>query len=84
MVFLAFTLDEDEAMLRRFLKENPFEYTIVPRAGKMASAFEVGSYPTHVIIGPDGRVEARLTGAGEKRGEELQTIVSRLVGEARK
>jgi thiol-disulfide isomerase/thioredoxin len=79
VVFLAFTLDDDEATLRRFLKEYPFDYTIVPRADKIATQFGIEAYPSHVIIGRDGKIESRLTGAGEHRAEELQTIVARLI-----
>jgi hypothetical protein len=78
VVFLAFTFEDDEAVLRRFLKEYPFEYTIVPRADKIAAAFGIQSYPSHVIIGPDGKIESMLIGAGEHRAGELKTIIGRL------
>jgi thiol-disulfide isomerase/thioredoxin len=82
VVFLAFTFDDDEAVLRRFLKEFPFEYGIVPRAGKIAEGFGIQMYPSHVIVGADGKVESMLTGGGEHRAEELRTVIERLVSTA--
>jgi thiol-disulfide isomerase/thioredoxin len=79
VVFLAFSLDEDAAVLRRFLKEYPFEYTIVPRADKVAAAFGIESYPSHVIIGADGEIESMLVGGGEHRAQELRTVIARLI-----
>jgi len=81
VVFLAFTLDDDEATLRRFLSEHPFHYTIVPKAGKVATAFDVQSYPTHVILAPNGDIETSFVGAGEGRAEQIRTVVTRLVGQ---
>jgi thiol-disulfide isomerase/thioredoxin len=80
VVFLAFTLDDDETTLRRFLKEYPFDYTIVPRSDKIAAQFGIESYPSHVVVGQDGKIESRLIGGGEHRAEELRTIMARLIG----
>jgi thiol-disulfide isomerase/thioredoxin len=55
VVFLAFALDEPE-QLRDFLKAFPFHYNIVPNAQKIADAFRVAAYPTHIIIGPAGDI----------------------------
>jgi thiol-disulfide isomerase/thioredoxin len=82
VVFLAFTTDEDQTVLRRFLKEHPFRYTIVPDAGKIASSFGVESYPSHLIVNADGKVESMLVGAGEGRADELKTVIERLISKA--
>jgi hypothetical protein len=46
---------------------------------KVAGAFGIESYPSHVIIGRDGNVESMLVGAGAGRADELKTIVMRLL-----
>lgn len=79
VVFLVFSLDNEDAVLRRFLKEYPFDYTIVPRAERIATQFGVQSYPSHAIIGPDGKIEAMLAGGGEHRADDLRNIIARLV-----
>jgi thiol-disulfide isomerase/thioredoxin len=79
VVFLAFSNDEDPDLLRRFLKDNRFDYTVVPNAGKIASQFGVESYPSHAIVGKDGTLESFLMGAGEHRAEQLKTVITRLL-----
>ncbi|MCU1232603.1 MAG: hypothetical protein JWP63_570 [Candidatus Solibacter sp.] len=78
VVFLAFTLDDDMELLHRFLKDVPFDYTIVPRSSAIADQFGVQSYPSHIVIGADGKIESMLMGGGPHRAEELKTIVARL------
>jgi thiol-disulfide isomerase/thioredoxin len=78
VVFLAFTFETEEATLRRFLTDFPFEYVIVPGSEKIAGQFGILSYPSHVIIAPDGKIESLLVGAGDHRAEELETIIRRL------
>ena len=80
VVFLAFTPDDDQ-VLRRFLQDHPFRYTIVPDLGKIASAFGVESYPSHLIVNADGKIESMLVGAGERRADELRTVIARLVSD---
>lgn len=53
----------------------------MPKAGKVAASFDVQSYPTHVVIAPDGGIETTFVGAGEKRAEELRTVVARLLAQ---
>ena len=51
----------------------------VALASHAASAAQFGlrSYPSHAVIGPDGKLEAILTGGGPHRAEELKTIIAR-------
>ncbi|MCL5005846.1 MAG: redoxin domain-containing protein [Acidobacteria bacterium] len=83
VVFLAFDIwDQDNASrLRPFLKEYPFDYTIVLHAGAVAGAFGIHTFPSHVIIGRDGKIEAKLMGGqGESDNVgSLETTLSRLV-----
>jgi peroxiredoxin len=78
VVFLGFTTDDDQGLVRRFLKEYPFEYTIVPNSMKIAEKFGVESYPTHVVIGADGKIDSTLWGGGEGRAKQLRAMIERL------
>jgi thiol-disulfide isomerase/thioredoxin len=81
VIFLAFDVndDEDDAALRRFLKQYPFDYTIVPHAGDTATQFGIHLFPSHVIVDRDGKIESKLEGGGANV-QDLETIVARLVG----
>jgi peroxiredoxin len=80
VVFIAPTLD-NVATLRPFLKEHRFKYHIVPNAGSLI----VGTYsdnsgnvsfPTHIVIDREGKIDTRLTGA--KGIEDLRKAIARL------
>jgi thiol-disulfide isomerase/thioredoxin len=81
VVFLAFTTDDDLAKLGRFLKEYPFDYTIVPKADKIAAQFGIENYPSHVVLRQDGTVESLLAGGGEGRAQQLKIVIDRLLAE---
>ena len=79
VVFLAFSLDDDPALLQRFLKEFPFQYTIIPAADKIAERFGIKTYPSHVVIGAGGKIESMLEGGGENAAASLRTTITRLL-----
>jgi peroxiredoxin len=64
VVFIAPALDKD-AELRKFLPKNPFRYAVVADAEDLADAYNVSDYPSHVIIGRDGRIVRRWRGAAD-------------------
>jgi thiol-disulfide isomerase/thioredoxin len=54
-VFLAFALDGED-QLREFIAKTPFHYRIVANAQKIADAFRVTGYPTHIVINSAGEI----------------------------
>ncbi len=79
VVFLALTFDSAET-LRAFLKQNSFEYQIVPDADEIINAqFNASLFPTHIVIDQNGLVEATLVGASERRPEEVRRLILRLL-----
>jgi thiol-disulfide isomerase/thioredoxin len=76
VVFLALT-GEAQGDLSRFLEKTPFAYRIAPRAGAVFKAFGIDSVPVHVVVGRQGEVVARLTGASDEKAEEISRIVDR-------
>ncbi len=80
VVFIAPTLD-NVTTLKPFLKEHRFDYHIVPNAGGLiVSTYSDGSenvsFPTHIVIDKEGKIDTRLTGA--KGIEELRKAIARL------
>lgn len=75
--FLAFASDPAED-LRSFLKSNSFKYETVPGDNRSTSEFSVRGYPTHFIIGRDGRIVWEATGASPANIEKLHEMLRRL------
>lgn len=78
VVFLAFATDEEND-LREFLKSRPFDYQIVPKAFAVNKAFNVSSWPAHILIDREGNQAMRLIGGSEKRHHELRKLIDRLL-----
>jgi len=76
VVFLAITGDETER-LKQFFKKRKFLYTVVNRAGKVSEAFNIESLPVHIVIGKNGAVVNRSTGAREDIAAYLHAVIQR-------
>lgn len=74
VIFLALA-GESNDWLVPFLAEHPFAYQIIPAAGAVFTSYQVSSLPVHVVIGRQGEIVARLTGAGEERADQLSRII---------
>jgi thiol-disulfide isomerase/thioredoxin len=55
IVFIAIALD-NKASLDSFLKENPFDYHVIPDGRAIANENKVEGYPTHVILDKEGKI----------------------------
>jgi peroxiredoxin len=78
VAFIGFALDPAEK-LREFLKDHPFDYSIVPNSTKIAELFGVSVYPTHILINKQGRIEYFLTGGSPERHEQLKPLIENLL-----
>ncbi len=76
VVFIAPALDNAEK-LTKFLKKSEFNYQVVAEANDLAETYEVTSFPTHVIIDRDGRVEARITGGTLDRHDDIRPFIEK-------
>lgn len=61
VVFIAIALDKKEN-LDDFLKNNVFKYQIIDDGGNIAAQYNVGSYPTHVVLNANGTVYFHTSG----------------------
>lgn len=77
VAFIALSLTEPEAT-KKFLKENPFHYRMVASAEKIAEAYGVKVYPTHVVIDRRGNIYHQRFGGGPSIYDELAPLLERL------
>ena len=75
VVFLACALDDDKQLLKKYLKQNPFSYGIIPDARKIVAEYKVSSYPTHIIVDKDGNIITRIIGGGKDIKSSLSNII---------
>ena len=75
--FVSITFDANE-VVKKFLKEHPFNYRIIPAAQNIIQSYGVAVFPTHVIIGKDGKVARSIIG-GMNIKEELSATINDLL-----
>ncbi len=61
IVFLSVALD-NRAEIKSFLKKNPFRYKIIDDGRSIASGYNVASYPTNIVVSPEGKVHFSTSG----------------------
>lgn len=54
--FIAISRD-DAYKTRQFLKTIPFSYNIVPNGRFLPLSYNVTTYPTHIVVGKDGKIK---------------------------
>lgn len=87
--FVGVAVDDDEQAVRQYVVEHGFTWPQIlvpnrfPNPLEPVSSFEVRGYPTHYLIGPNGKV---LVGADQRmrlRGERLLETLTRITYGAR-
>ncbi len=61
VVFLAPTIDYRDSV-SQFINSHPFNYTVCPYATALTDALKVEIYPTHLVVGRDGRIISSYSG----------------------
>lgn len=79
VVFLAPSIDKPE-VINNFLNRQAFHYNILPEARPIAQAYNVLGYPTHVVIGKSGQVEAVFQGVNRNIKEKLSAAIESGLG----
>lgn len=74
VVFLAITDDPAERM-KNFFAKRTFRYTVVNNAGKVNEAYRIETWPVHIVIGRNGAMVNRSTGAREDITAFLDRII---------
>lgn len=74
VVFIAPAVDEKDR-IEPFLKKHTFDYMILPEAYDLTDTYAVQGYPTHVVIGKDGKVSKVITGQNSQIFRTLRGII---------
>lgn len=61
VVFIAPTIDYRDSV-SQFIVTHPFNYTVCPHATALTDELKVEIYPTHLVVGRDGRVISSYSG----------------------
>jgi peroxiredoxin len=77
VVFIAVSLDPKEK-LEEFLKQNPFDYTIIPDGNKIVKKYPITSYPAHVIVSKDGKIAFHTVSYNAVTGYWMRKMIDEL------
>jgi peroxiredoxin len=77
VVFIAVSLDPKEK-LEEFLKDNPFDYIIIPDGNKIVKKYPITSYPTHVIINKEGKIAFHTVSYNAVTGYWMRKMIEEL------
>lgn len=61
VVFIAPTMDSRDT-LNNFVQEHPFAYQICPLATPITDSLKIQTYPTHLVVGRDGKIFSSYAG----------------------
>jgi thiol-disulfide isomerase/thioredoxin len=63
LVIVGVSVNEDRAIVEKFLKEHPHGFPIVLTSeNEMARPYQIAVLPTYIVIGPDGTVASAVQG----------------------
>ena len=79
VTFIAFALDDDKALLKKYLKLNPFDYEIIPGSEAIAKDYKITAYPTHIVINQKREIIARIVGGINYIGENISRVIDRIL-----
>ncbi len=74
VVFLAIFRD-DILFLDQLLEYFPFDFPHISMGATLAGKYRVINYPTHIIVGPDGRIMEYLSGTSASIIRRLDEVV---------
>ena len=78
--FVAVALD-DKKDLDRFLADRPFDYDLVASGRPVARIYEIGGYPTHLIIDQEGNIVYFKSGYGTMTSTLIRKNLDDLLAE---
>jgi protein-disulfide isomerase-like protein with CxxC motif len=77
IVFIAIALDE-KAELQEFMKRAYFRYNVISNGRYIADQYSIKSYPTNVIVDPEGKVYFHTTGLAVNTAYWLRKSIDQL------
>jgi peroxiredoxin len=74
IIFLGLATNK-KPQLETFLKKQAFNYNIVPETRKVAAAYGISGYPTHIVIGKKGKITFGTTGLSPTPVHNLENAI---------
>jgi len=85
LVVLGINYQEGEPRIRRFLAQNPVQFTILmDREGTTTKNWITRVFPTSLIVGPDGRVRHMVVGEFDWESPAMEAAISKLLPPVKK
>lgn len=78
VVFIAPALDSSEN-IQSFLKNHAFDYQILPNTILWSHTLGLNTYPTHILVNPNGIVEKVFVGAAEDIEAKLSQSINKML-----
>jgi thiol-disulfide isomerase/thioredoxin len=76
LTIIGVSVDEDRAVVRKFLSEHPHPYTIaLTSENEMPRAYQIGVFPTYLVIDPAGKLTYATE--GERGFSELRRLLKK-------
>jgi thiol-disulfide isomerase/thioredoxin len=78
VVFLGFATN-DKLKIENFLKSKPFNYNVIANSGAIVNAYNIHSFPTHIIIDKNSIVSYLTVGLGPNTLKEIEQTIEFLI-----
>ncbi len=78
IVFIAPDWEKKNA-IAQFLKTKSFSYIVCPEATELINTLKIKAYPTHIIVGKDGRIFSDYTGGLPGIEQTLEADIEKLL-----
>jgi thiol-disulfide isomerase/thioredoxin len=83
VVFVMLSLDteENQPKIVKYIREKGFSFPVFQPASKLPRQLQVGSIPTTVVIGKDGKIKMKKVGTANYATTEFQNFLNQLSAE---
>jgi len=78
VVFLGFAINEKDK-IEKFLKKTKYKYNIVAAAKDLIGAYNVTSFPKHMVIDKNSNILFDVSGLGPSTIDDLENIIHSLI-----
>ncbi len=79
VVFLSIALD-DATTLKRYLEHTPSKFKVIPDGQELCNKLGVTDFPTHIIIGRDGKTYGFQMGGSKDGGDLIRPKIDEALG----
>jgi thiol-disulfide isomerase/thioredoxin len=83
IIFVMLSLDtqENQAKVTKYIREKGFSFPVFQPASQLPRQLQVGSIPTTVVIGKDGKIKMKKVGTANYATSEFQNFLNELTAQ---